>query len=333
MPDERERPETFAFLPVPGFSMMSLMSAIEPLRALNRLLGRTAYRWRFVGPDAGVATATCGLPVPMESFAGLVPEIDYLFVCGGLRIQLEEEERRYLALLREARRRGLRIGSLSTGTYLLARAGLLDGYRCTIHWENRAAFRETFAHLECTTKIYEIDRDRLTCSGGTAAMDLVLHLIEDAHGSELAQRVANQFHHERIRSHVDDQRGGRIESLNCLPGNLRTAVEIMHARIEEPLPVPDIAMQVGLSARQLERLFLAHVGRSPLRYYMELRLDRARELLLYSDLQVIEIAVQVGFTSTSHLASWYSRVYGMRPSDARTRKPLAQPAQTSETRR
>jgi transcriptional regulator GlxA family with amidase domain len=317
------RPETFIFLLVPGYSMMSLMSALEPLRSLNRLADRTAYRWRFAGLEAGAVEASNGVSLPVPAPEDALAGADYLFVCGGLRIQ-SQDERRYLSLLRKAARTGLRVGSLSTGSYLLARAGLLNGYRCTIHWENRPAFQEEFPDLDCTSKIYEIDRDRLTCSGGTASMDLVLHLISDRHGPDLARGVANQFHHERIRGDGDDQRGGRNIPLAHLPASLRQAVEIMLRQVEDPLPVPQIARQVGVSSRQLERLFLRHFEKTPLGYYIQLRLERARELLLYSDQPVIDIAFQVGFTSTSHFAGWYRRLYGIRPSQAR--HPVPRPA-------
>jgi len=311
-------PRVFAFLLVPGLSMMSLASAIEPLRSLNRLIGREVYQWRLASLDGKPLAASNGIPLPALKSDAALKGAHYLFACGGLRIK-STDERKYLAVLRDAARRRIAVGSLSTGTYLLARAGLLDGYRCTIHWENRAAFKEDFPDLNCTSKIYEIDRDRLTCSGGTAAMDMMLHIIADQQGTDLARGVANQFHHERIRDAQDDQRGGRLDSLVTLPPKLRRALKLMQERIETPLTLPAIAKQVGLSARQLERLFLRHFETTPLRYYMQLRIERARELLLYSDRPILEIAISAGFTSTSHFAGWYRRVFGIRPSELRGR--------------
>jgi transcriptional regulator GlxA family with amidase domain len=328
MLDQRAAPPShvFAFLLVPGFSMMSLASAIEPLRSLNRLLGKDAYQWRLASVDGKPLPASNGIPFPALKSDAALKGADYLFVCGGLRIK-STDQRKYLALLRSAARRRIAVGSLSTGTYLLARAGLLDGYRCTIHWENRAAFKEDFPSLDCTSKIYEIDRDRLTCSGGTAAMDMMLHIIADAHGVDLARAVANQFHHERIRDAQDDQRGGRLDSLLALPPKLRSALKLMQQQIEEPLALPTVAKRIGLSARQLERLFLRHFRTTPLRYYMQLRIERARELLLYSDRPILEIAVSAGFSSVSHFSAWYRRVFGMRPSELRGRS--ARPVEAS----
>jgi transcriptional regulator GlxA family with amidase domain len=325
-PAPRSPAETFCFLLVPGLSMMSLMSAVEPLRSLNRLLGRDAFGWTMVSPDGQAVIASNGLPVPTVP-AIEVTRADFVFVCGGLRITLPDEKR-YLAILRKAARQGLRVGSLSTGTYLLARAGLLDGYRCTIHWENRSAFKEDFPDLCCTNKVYEIDRDRLTCSGGTAAMDLMLQLIADRHGPALARSVANQFHHERIRDQTDDQRGGRLQARSALPARMQQAVDLMEQTIEDPVTLPDIARRVGLSTRQLERLFLTHAAMTPLRFYLQLRVERARELLLYSDRSIVEIAVAAGFTSTSHFAAWYKRIYGTTPSAMRGRRREVMPAES-----
>jgi transcriptional regulator GlxA family with amidase domain len=312
-----DAPEIFVFLLVPGLSMMSLASALEPLRSLNRLAGREAYQWRLASLDGKAIAASNDIPLPALPHDKALDGAHYLFVCGGLRIK-EADEKRYLALLRNAARRGIKVGSLSTGTYLLARAGMLAGYRCTIHWENRSAFQEDFPDLDCTNKIYEIDRDRLTCSGGTAAMDLMLHLIADRHGAELARGVANQFHHQRIRDEKDDQQGGRLATLRHMPPKVRQAIGLMQRHIENPLTLPDIARRIALSPRQLERLMLRHAGQSPLRIYMQLRVERARELLIYSDRPVIDVAVQAGFSSTSHFAAWYKRIYGARPSDMRS---------------
>jgi transcriptional regulator GlxA family with amidase domain len=313
---EAGSPRTFVFVLVDGSSMMSLASAVEPLRSANRLGQREFYRWHLASLEGGPVRVSNGFEFATEPLETLLPSAQYLFVCGGLRIRAPNE-RRYFALLRQAARRGVVIGSLSTGTDLLARAGLLGGYRCTIHWENRPAFEEQFPDLTCTGKIYEVDRDRMTCSGGTAAMDLMLHLIADQHGFDLAHAVANQFHHERIRDEREEQRGGRDQSFANLPKSLRKAEELMRHHIEEPLSVEQIAERISLTSRQVERLFLRYLSTTPGRHYLNLRLDRARELLLYSDMPVFEVAFATGFASTSHFASWFRRVYNLRPSDLR----------------
>ena len=313
--------QTYVFLLLDGLSLMSLASVLEPLRSCNRLLGHEAYRWVLASMDGAPVAASNGIPlgtVPLSSaLDGPAPGGPAaLFVCGGLRVR-PPDERRHLAVLRNAARRGIPLGAISTGTWLLVRAGLLSGYRCTIHWENRPAFVEAFPALNCTDRLFEIDRNRLTYSGGTAAMDLALRLIADRHGPDLARRVANQFHHQRIRSTEDGQRPGRLDNAAGLPPALAEALRLMSHHIEEPLPISALAKQCRLSARQLERLLLRYARLPPARYYLALRVDRARELLTYSDQPLLAVAVASGFTSTSHFSIWFRRFHGMRPSELR----------------
>ncbi|TKI04234.1 GlxA family transcriptional regulator [Martelella alba] len=309
-------PTVFTFLLGQDFSMMSLASAIEPLRSYNRLYEKQAFVWHLASLTGEPVTAANGIPFPTRAIDEIMAGSHYLFVCGGERVVAPKFERGYQKAMRQAARAGVLIGSLSTGTFLLAKCGLLDGYRCTIHWESRSAFRETYPHIECTRKIYEIDRGRLTCSGGTAAMDMMLNLIAERYGDDHAAAVANQFHHERIRSADDDQRGGR-PAVAAMPPPLSAAIGIMQAHIEDPLTLPDIAARAGIGKRQLERLFARHFAKSPQRFYLELRLEQAREMLIYSDQSIIDIAVSVGFGSTSHFAGWFRRTFGILPSAMR----------------
>jgi transcriptional regulator GlxA family with amidase domain len=308
--------KTLVFLLVEGFSMMSLASAIEPLRSCNRLMGGESYAWRLAGPRSGTVHASNGIAFDTKAVDDALEGADALFVCGGLRID-PQKEKTYLAGLRRAARSGIVLGALSTGGYLLARAGLLRGYRCTIHWENRPAFREEFGDLDCSDRIYEIDRDRLTCSGGTAAMDLMLWMITQDHGVEVAQRVAHQFHHDHIRGQESIQPGSRADQRSGYPSVLRSAVSSMEAKLETPLDIEDIAQDAGISTRQLERLFQRHTGLSPIRYYIALRAERARELLMYSDRPVLDVAIATGFNSNSHMAYWFKTLYGARPTEVR----------------
>lgn len=310
--DPHSVPRIFVFLLVDGFSMMSLASAIEPLRSLNRLIGEDKFAWRLARVGEGPVYASSGLAFETQPVSEAIIGAEILFVCGGLRIQLQNEPT-YHAALRRAARLGLALGSLSTGSSLLARAGMLNGYRCTIHWENRRAFLEEFPDIPCTDKIYEIDNDRLTCSGGTAAMDLMLRIISDEYGHDVALRVADQFHHDRIRNEAEEQRGGRSDRCNSMPLLLRTAISLMEAHMESPVDVAKIADEIGLSIRQLQRLFLQHTATTPARFYVTLRIERAREMLLYSELSTLEIAIATGFSSMSHLSHWFKQVHGLTP--------------------
>ncbi|HEX7390851.1 MAG TPA: GlxA family transcriptional regulator [Acidiphilium sp.] len=313
---DHQHTEIVVFLVVAGFSMMSLSSAIEPLRSLNRLAGRDAYQWRIASLHGESVAASNGIAFAAMPLAAMLDRASFLFVCGGLRIT-PQMERAHIAALRRAGRLGIVMGSLSTATYLLARAGLLNGYRCTIHWENRPAFMEEFPDIECTDRLYEIDRERMTCSGGIAAMDLMLHLIAVRHGGQLAQSVANQFHHDRIRDSDDEQRGGWASNLTSLPASLRRVVEAMTENLETPLPIRTLAGIASVSPRQLERIFMRYTGKTPARYYLGLRVARGRELLIYSDWQILEIAVASGFASTSLFSQWFRRFYHMAPSEMR----------------
>lgn len=304
--------------------MMGFSTALEAFRSVNRILDRNAYAWRLVSLDGAPVRASSGIPFPTEPLAAVVAECDVLVVCGGLRMEFRNEREIFRAL-RAASRSGVVIGALSTASYLLAKAGLLEGYRCTIHWENLPAFREAFPELECTGNLYEIDRDRITCSGGTAALDMVLHLVAETHGDEVAQRVANQFHHERIRDRREGQRGGRLVHFSTLPHSVQEAINVMMANIEEPLTIPEIAEHVKLSPRQLERLFVQHEGLTPARYYMGVRIERARELILYSNHSAIEIAIACGFASSSYFAQWFKRIQGVSPADLRARSRIGMP--------
>ncbi|WP_410012797.1 GlxA family transcriptional regulator [Sodalis sp. C49] len=309
-------PIVFTFLLGHDFSMMSLASAIEPLRSYNRLYEAKTFAWHLASLAGEPVEAANGIPFPTVPVNDVLPVSHYLFICGGERVVAPRFERGYLKAVRQAARAGLFIGSLSTGTFLLAKCGLLKGYRCTIHWESRTAFGESYPEINCTRKIFEIDRNRLTCSGGTAAMDMMLTLIAERYGDDRATAVANQFHHERIRSAADDQRGGR-PTQGPIPATLASAIAIMQTHIEDPLPLPDISARVGIGSRQLERLFARYFARTPQRYYLELRLEQAREMLIYSDLSIIDIAVSVGFSSTSHFAGGFRRAFGVLPSDMR----------------
>ena len=313
------RPRVFVFLLVPNLPMMALTSAIEPLRALNRLARIQAYSWRLASLDGEPVSASNGMSLQTMGLGEALEGADYLLICAGLPSQ-KAKDRRYLAAIRQAAARGIAIGSLSSGTHLLARAGVLAGYRCTIHWEHIFSFREAFPDLNCTNKLYEIDRDRLTCSGGTAAMDMMLHLIGEHHGTAFAGAVANQFHHERIRDEREDQQGGLQQVLANLPETVRRTIRIMRENVEEPVSLDRIARSVGIGTRQLERLFMRHTGMTPIRYYLRLRIERARELLIYTDHRISDIAVYCGFSATSHLTTWYRRIFGTTPAEVRSRE-------------
>lgn len=310
------RPITITFLLIEQFSMLSVASAIEPLRQTNRLLGRAAYHWRLISHDGQAVLASNGMTVTVEGLLGDGTATDFLFVCAGLQADPPYRTRLNAGLRRAARGQTI-LGSLSAGTFILARAGLLDGYRSTIHWEFQPAFQEEFPELETSPGLYVIDRDRWTGSGGITGMDMMLGLIARDHGPALSRSVGNQFQIDQIRNATVHQRPGHLERLETLPGELQRAIGLMLANIEVPLRMDDLADELGVNLRRMERMFNAHLGTAPAQFYRKLRLEKARDLLLHTNLPTLEVACLTGFSSSSHFAMAYQRQFGVRPSQAR----------------
>lgn len=298
------------------FALFSFAAFIEPMRALNRRIGWKSYEWILYSMDGEPVNASNGVSVAVDRSLNDLERLSAFYVLGGLVIDPQPTKKLMIAL-RKISQSGTPLGAISSGTFSLARAGLLEGYRCTVHWENQPAFEDAFPDIQCTGRLYEIDRDRMTCSGGIASMDLMLRIIREDHGRELADTVANQFQLDRIRNEPEAQRGGAVTRLTALPPKLRLGIELMNANLEEPLQTSEIARLVDLSVRQVERLFLRYVGCSPAKYYTRLRLERARELILHTNQPIVEIAVATGFTSNSYFAHCYRSHFGLNPSAVR----------------
>jgi transcriptional regulator GlxA family with amidase domain len=310
------------FVLIEDFSMLTLTSAIEPLRGANRLTGRECYTWRMIGDETAQIRSAAGISIAVDlSLAELgqrLDEFDALFVVTGLKTD-PPNRARFSSVLAKAARAGMIVGSLSAGAFILARAGLLDGYRCTVHWEYQPAFEEAFPDIECTAGLYVIDRTRWTGSGGIASLDMMLQMIAADHGGQMARAVANNFQIDRIRNATMTQRPGSMDRIDNLPGPLQRAVELMLANVESPLRMDEIAEAAGLNLRRMERLFQKHLDESPAHFYRTLRLERARELLIHTNLSTLETAMLTGFSSSSHFAMAYQKQYGIRPSEARRR--------------
>ncbi|MFZ5789922.1 MAG: GlxA family transcriptional regulator [Pseudomonadota bacterium] len=318
----RELPQEIAFLLVPNFSMNAFSSAVEPLRLANRASGRELYRWHLFSPDGKPVAASNGIALHPEGSADQAAAYHTVILCAGIDAHLYND-RALFAALRRCDRQGADIGALCTGSHILARAGLLDGYRCTIHWENMAGFGEDFPQIEVTSELFEIDRNRFTCSGGIASLDMMLNLIAQQHGHELAAAVSDQFIHERIRDRHDHQRMALPARLGVRHPKLLSVIKLMEDHLEEPLERHDLAEAAGLSNRQLERLFRKYLNRSPARYYVELRLNRARLLLLQTNMSVIDVALACGFVSASHFSKCYRDFFGRTPRRERSAPTLA----------
>src|ERR1041385_8285376 len=320
-----ERPQRIAFILVPNFSMIAFTSAVEPLRLANRTAGKDLYSWRIFSSEGKPIAASNGIVLHPSGDIDQATGYGTAILCSGIEAHLYQD-RMLFAGLRRLDRQGADIGALCTGSHILARAGLLDGYRCTIHWENIAAFAEDFPGIEVTSELFEIDRNRFTCSGGTAPLDMMLNMIALQHGHELATAVSEQFIHERIRDRHDHQRMALTARLGVRHPKLIQVIQQMEANLEEPLSRGDLADAAGLSSRQMERLFAKYLKKSPARYYVELRLNRARLLLLQTNMSVIDIALACGFVSASHFSKCYRDFFGKTPRRARA-GPVQRPSE------
>lgn len=314
------RPVDVTFLLVEQFSAMCVIVAIDTLRAANYFLGYEAYRWHMISHDGQSVRASSGMSVQVEGDLTQDIKTDFLFVCASL-VHDPPYRQRLHARLKHFDRAGVTLGSFSTGAFILARAGLLDGRKCTVHWEYEPAFKEEFPDIEYRPEIFVIDGNRFTGSGGIASMELILRLIELDHGEKICLEVANNFHLDRIRNEEEAQRSGSIARINTLPASIQTAVRLMLENVEIPLSNVEIAARIGTSVRNLERMFKRNLQVSPARYYLSLRLEKARELLIHTNLSTLEIALQCGFSSSSYFARCFQREFGKRPSDVR--KPRA----------
>ena len=308
----RELPQHIAFILVDEFTMMPMTSAVDPLRLANRQNESELYSWSTHSIDGNPVSASSGIVVVATGDLDAIDEHAIVFVCSGINVQ-QHADKRLVNWLRKAARRGMNIGALCTGAHILAEAGILDGYSCTIHWENLPGFSEAFPEINVTGSLYEIDRDRATSAGGTSALDMMLALIAHQHGAELASTVAEMSLHSPIRHHSEHQRMSLPARIGARHPKLVGIIEEMENNLEEPLSPSILAKQAGLSTRQLERLFRRYLDRSPKRYYLELRLKKARSLLLQTDLSVINVALACGFSSPSHFSKCYRAFYGRTP--------------------
>jgi transcriptional regulator GlxA family with amidase domain len=308
--------QNIGLLLVPGFSLMTFSSAIEPLRQANRISRTVLYRWTLLSADGCPVSASSGTPVVVDAAPGKEPDLDMVFVCAGIEPHIALDGHT-VGWLRRLSQHGKTIGALSTGTALLARAGLLEGYRCTIHWESLASFKEEFPHLDVTANLFEIDRNRITSAGATATLDLMLYLIALRCGQELSAAVSEQYIHRQIRLYDESQRMPLQQRLRISHPDLLSAIALMEANLEDPLSLDELAESVRLSKRQLERLCQRHLGTSLMRYYKYLRLRRAHLLLTQSNLPVLDIAVACGFGSMSHFAKGYRAQFGRLPREER----------------
>jgi transcriptional regulator GlxA family with amidase domain len=297
-----------------------MSSAVEPLRMANRISGTEFYSWRTISESGESVVASDGLSVNVDcgiDDENVLSDLDIVIVCGGRRIDDNTTER-VMRWLKRVSNRDINLGAICTGTHVLAKAGLLNGYRCSAHWENCSSLMETFPKVSVGRSIFTVDRDRFTCSGGPTPVDLVLYLVRRQLGVEVSAGIAEQFIHERVRRSNDLQRVPLKHTIGNQSEKLTIAVELMEANVREPISQPELAAYVGLSRRQLQRLFQRYLDCTPSQKYLQIRLQRARELLVQSKICLVEVAAATGFVSSSHFSRCYKLFYGYSPSSERT---------------
>ena len=312
MPLDAASPRHFVFLLVDGMSLIAFASAIEPLRIANRLSHRTLYEWRLVSEDGASRSSSNGVSIGAAAGLEDVDRDAVILICSGVAPQLAATKP-VMTWLRRQARRGASLGGLCTGAYTLAKAGLLDGRRCTIHWENQPALIEEFPDIEVTNHLFEIANKRYTCAGGAAAADMMLQIVAEDHGQDLAALVADQMIYAPVRAQQEEQRFSVPARIGVRHPRLVSIIQVMEQNLEDPISPSVLAKDAGMSTRQLERLFRRYLNRSPKRYYMEIRLQRARTLLLQTDMSVINVALACGFTSPSHFSKCYRNFFDRTP--------------------
>ena len=307
-----DKPINFVFVLLDGFSLLSFASALDSLRIANRMADKPVYTWSIIGEGGDTISCSAGTTFKLDQDLIELQRDDIVLICGGVEVKTATTKKILNWMRREARK-GLRIGGLCTAAYSLAKAGLLDGKRATIHWENSDSFIEEFDDVELTKSVFQVDGNRMTTAGGTSSIDLMLKLIANDYGEGLASAVADQMIYSSIRTDQDTQRLSTPTRIGVRHPKLSQVILMMEKNIEEPISPSILAKDVGMSTRQLERLFRRYLSRAPKRYYMELRLHKARNLLMQTDMRVINVALACGFASPSHFSQCYRAHYNTTP--------------------
>lgn len=309
-------PIRLGYLLIDGFALMSYAPVIEPFRAANRLSGEDHYVWRHYSIDGTPALASTGTPLAVDGPVDAIDDTDMLFVCAGGNPALFDDANTF-AHLRRASRFGMRLVGVSGGPVILARSGLLDGYRCTVHWEHEAAFFETFTAPLLERGLFVIDRDRITCAGGLAGLDLAVALISQKLGAGLARRVSDWYIQSEQREGGGAQRAAPGQRYRVSSSALVRALAAMEENLGEPVNRQALAAAANISVRQLERLFSAQLGTTIAAHDLALRLDRSRRLLVETTMAITEVAAASGFASASHYSREFKRRFSIPPSSAR----------------
>ena len=319
------RPREVVFALMPAFNIASFGASLGPMRQANRITGRELYRWQVASLDGKPVRSSSGILVHADVAIDAVSNPDLVLVCSGDDVENHVHEG-CLRWLRRLATRGVVLGGIDTGACLLAKSGVLRGYKCTTQWDHRDALIEDYPEVVVTTAVCVFDRDRITCAGGGAPGDLMMNFIAREHGRHLGAAIAEQLVHDRIRGTHDAQRRPLVQHIGTGQPRLVDAVQLMEANLEEPLPVEQIAELVELSRRQLERLFRRHLKCVPSHYYLRVRLAKAYHLLRQTSHPVMSVALAAGFVSASHFSKAYKNLFGYPPREERRPEHVHQDA-------
>lgn len=323
------RASRIALVMLPNFNALATLAFVDPFRAANYLRGPSEpltashqYTWQFLtlgetGANSELE-ASNGLTIAATPFHDVAKEIfDFVFICASWAPE-QYKDRALFAWLRRQLGQGAAIGGVDTGAFLLGFAGLLDGYAATVHYEHLVAFEELFPKVQISDALYVIDRNRLTTCGGIAASDLALAIIRLQHGPDLANAASRYIFHDRLRMASETQVPSLHEPLGRrIPKALRDVISLMEETVEQPQAIADIAKQAGLSQRQLQRHFHTYTGVSPTRYYMDVRINRARGMVTQTDMSVLAISVACGFSSPEYMTKCYRERFEITPREDR----------------
>lgn len=318
-PTPAAKPQRYGFLLLPHASMADYALAVEVLTRANQLAEKRLYEVLTLSVKGESVVTASGQKLAVELPLAYAPKLDALFMLAddiGNDVSTEELNKGLASQSLDT----LRLGGIGCGSYWLAKAGYLNGVRATIHWQEISRFTDEFPEVIVSSNLYEIEPGRMSCAGGAATLDFMISLVASEHGSPFAAQLSELFSMERVRPGNERQRIPLATRIGGSQPKLTEAVSLMEANIEEPLTTDDIAYYVGVSRRQLERLFKQYLNTVPSKYYLELRLNRARQLLQQTSKSIVQIGLACGFSSGPHFSSTYRNHFGITPREERAQR-------------
>lgn len=314
MSNESKTSLSILIIVMPNFNLAATVGFLDPFRAANYLEGRTQFRWSIASTSGGTLVASNGFTIETKGLTAVQDETPDIVIVSSSWAPESHGSSLLHRMLRRWARAGVTLGALDTGAFILAKLRLLAGRRATVHYEHLDAFKELYPGINVSDQLFVFDGDRITCCGGGAAVDFALHIIRRARGETLANSAARYLLHERLRPQGARQNSSPVEPLgSTVPTTVRKAIEVMEQHLETALPIPKICQTVGISQRQLDRLFVRFVRQSPAIYYRDIRLDRARGLVTQTEMPLSEVTVASGFSSQVHFSRAYRERFGIAP--------------------